>query len=66
MDTFISNISQSEFPIEERVSGKVIRKTIIQLIKKDVPEFTANSFLSMSELNFYREKYISECKLPQS
>jgi uncharacterized membrane protein len=65
MDTFISNVSQSEFPIEERVSGKVIRKTIIELIKKDVPEFTANSFLSISELNFYREKYISEYLLKE-
>lgn len=58
MKTFISNISGNEFPISEKISGKTVRRPILNLIQKDNPEFTTDSFLSTSELNNYREKYI--------
>jgi len=58
METFYSDISKIEFPISERVSGKRIRKSILALIQKDNPQFTSDKFLSISELNNYRENYI--------
>lgn len=60
MKTFISDISQEEFPISDRISGNTVRKTILTFIQKDNANFTEESCLSVSELNYYREKYISE------
>ena len=58
MITFFSDLSNIEFPITERVSGKAIRQSILELIQKENPHFTNENFLSISELNNYREKYI--------
>jgi len=58
MKTFYSDISNKEFPIAERISGKSVRLSILTLIQKDNPQFTNDKFLSISELNIYREKYI--------
>lgn len=58
--TFISSISQNEFPESEKVHAKIIRKSIFDLIQKDHNEFTRNSLMSISELNRYREKYIAQ------
>ncbi|MGB5556238.1 MAG: DUF1003 domain-containing protein [Flavobacteriaceae bacterium] len=60
MQTFISSISQKEFPISEQVFGKTIRKSIFDVILKDHPEFNKKSTIALSELNLYREKYLSE------
>jgi uncharacterized membrane protein len=60
MKTFNSDISNNEFPISDRISGKTLRQSILDLIQKDNPQFTADKFLSISELNLYREKYIEE------
>lgn len=60
MNSFCSNISGKEYPVTERICGKTIRRSILNLIRKDYPEFTEDSCLSIEELDFYREKYISE------
>jgi uncharacterized membrane protein len=60
MKTFCSNISNSEFPLSEKVSAKTVRPSVLELIKKDYPQFTDDKYLSLSELNFYREKYIEQ------
>ncbi len=60
MKTFISDISQKEFPANERISAKSLRPAIIQTIKKDHPLFNQTYCLSLSELNVYREKYIAD------
>lgn len=60
MNSFISDISKQEFPNNERVSGKTLRISILNLIQADYPQFTKDSYLSLGELNKYREKYISE------
>ncbi len=60
MKTFRSDISDQEFPISERVSAKTIRHSILNLIQKDQPQFSHDSFLALSELNTYREKAISD------
>jgi len=58
METFYSDISKIEFPISEKVSGKSVRQSIMNLIQKDNSQFTSDNYLSLSELNIYREKYI--------
>ncbi|MDR3706017.1 MAG: DUF1003 domain-containing protein [Paludibacteraceae bacterium] len=58
MKTFISDLSNQEFPIEERVSAKSVRTSILTQIQKDKPSFTRDNFLAASELNGYREKYL--------
>ena len=59
MKTFISAISQKEFPINEQINANTIRKSIFDLIIKDHPNFNRKSFIAVSELNLYRQKYLS-------
>lgn len=58
MSTFRSDLSQTEFPVSERISARTIRGVILQLIRKENPDFDENCNLSISELNDYREKYL--------
>lgn len=60
MKKFRSDISNNDFPISVRVSGKMVSPSILDLILKDNPKFTIDKFLSINELNTYREKYISD------
>jgi uncharacterized membrane protein len=60
MDTFRSDLSNKEFPISDKISAKTIRHSVLNLIQKDNPQFSHESFLSRNELNVYREKYITE------
>ena len=57
--TFTSDISKKEFPIADKISAKTIRNPILALIQNDYPDFDEDKFLSIGELNMYREKYIS-------
>lgn len=57
--TFKSDISKKEFPIADKLSAKTLRNPILALIQNDYPDFDADKFLSIGELNMYREKYIS-------
>ncbi len=59
MKTFVSTISKKEFPINEKFIGAAIRKSIFDIILKDYPSFTKKSTIAVSELNFYRQKYLS-------
>ncbi len=59
MQTFISSISKKEFPIAEQILGKYIRKSIYDTILKDYPKFNSKSAISLTELNLYRQKYLS-------
>ena len=60
MKTFQSDLSHKEFPLSERISGKTLRGSLLELIRKDHPQFTIDNYLSFDELNYYREKYISD------
>jgi uncharacterized membrane protein len=60
MTTFHSDISNKEFPISEKISAKTIRHSILNLIQKDNPQFSHESYLSISELNYYRGKAVSD------
>ena len=59
MKTFVSAISEKEFPIIDKIKGSMIRKSILDFIQKEHPNFTKNDEIAVSELNLYREKYIS-------
>lgn len=59
MSTFRSDLSNEHFPLAERISGKTIRGSILELIRKEHPDFTESHCLSIGELNDYREKYLS-------
>ena len=65
MKTFRSDISGKEFPVAEKISGKSVRQSLMSLIQMDHPQFTADKNLSVTELNKYREKYISEYLVKQ-
>ncbi|MES2811015.1 MAG: DUF1003 domain-containing protein [Bacteroidota bacterium] len=65
METFVSDISGKEFSIEEKVLGNTIRKVILDYIQKENPDFSRDKLISLSELNYYREKYISEFLLKE-
>ncbi len=60
MSTFRSDLSGKEFPENERVSAKNIRQSLLHFINKTHPNFSKSCFLSIEEMNDYREKYISE------
>ncbi|MEZ5014172.1 MAG: DUF1003 domain-containing protein [Chitinophagales bacterium] len=58
--TFVSDISGVEFPIAEKVSGGFVRETILRYIQQKHPQFKKDQCMSMSELNGFREQYISD------
>lgn len=58
--TFISDISGTVFPLLERVSSTSIRHSILKYIQEVNPSFSKKSYLSTSELNIFREKYITD------
>lgn len=60
MEKFKSDISGKEFPGNEKVSATMVRQPIYEVIKKDNPEFDDSCHISVTELNQYREKYITE------
>ena len=60
-----SNLTDIEFPENDRVSGKTIRTSILNLILEDFPDFDVNDSIAVQELNVYREKYISRPLSPQ-
>lgn len=60
MNTFKSDISGKEFSEEEKISAKNIRQTLLHFINKYHPNFNKNHFLSIAELNDFREKYVTE------
>lgn len=64
-NTFISDLSQQEFPRAERIPAKLIRPSLLALIQKEHPDFGPRHCLSIAELNAYREKYISNYVLEE-
>ena len=57
--TFKSAISNLSFPEREKISCKSIHNPILGLITEDYPSLTDDQFISVKELNAYRQKYIS-------
>jgi hypothetical protein len=63
--TFKSDLSNIEFSHNERIPGHAIQNPILGLIKADHADFSSDQYLAISELNFYREKYISNYLLSE-
>jgi len=60
MGTFKSDLTGAEFDDSEKIPGTSIRRSLLQLIRKDHPDFGVEHFLSVTELNVYLERQISE------
>ena len=58
--SFVSDLDQKEYPISERVSGSSVNGAILQIIKEQFPSFHTGMSLSISELNDFRKKYLSQ------
>ena len=57
--TFKSAISGIEYSDTEKVSCKIISKSIYDLMKEEHPSLKERDFIASKELNLYREKYIA-------
>ncbi len=60
METFVSKTSGITYPISERIAGLLISPSILNLIRKEFPDFEETDFMSMQELAIFREKYMVE------
>lgn len=60
MEKFVSDISGKEYPLRERVSAKMIRKPIREIIESEHVGFDDACNISLGELNHYRDEYISK------
>lgn len=48
------------YPIAEMVNGSNIQEGILQLIQRDYPNFKSESNLALTELNIFRQIYLSD------
>lgn len=60
MDTFLSDLSNKEFSVNEKVAARTIHPPILKAIQTDHPEFKHSDVCSLTELNIYRQKYIAD------
>jgi uncharacterized membrane protein len=65
MQTFISDLSGSHFPITEKITAHAIRQELLALIRKEHPEFNNRCSLAISELNQYRQQYFEQLFLQE-
>ena len=54
-----SFISKKPLHSGEEVSGSDIREAVLSFIQKDFPDFSTSDFISLSELNKYRRRYLT-------
>lgn len=59
-ETFKSDISGKEHPVSERVSAKTIHHSVLDLITRENPHVTHDSYISTGELAHYRSKKLKE------
>lgn len=60
MKKFRSDLSGKMFPASEKIPGASVRESILSVIQRDHPDFSRENLLALSELNVFRERYISE------
>lgn len=65
MDVFQSVITGKTFPITDKIQIGSIRPVVRRLILQDYPGTKEDDSIAVSELNQYREKYISESLVKQ-
>ena len=59
MNTATCYISKKKLPVAELYEGRFLKKEILDLIKKDFPDFNDSEYISMESLNEYRKKYMA-------
>src|SRR5258705_6506840 len=59
MNTASCHITKKKFPLNELYKGSFIKEEIVNLIKKDFPDFHEDSYISIESLNEYRKKYMA-------
>jgi uncharacterized membrane protein len=62
---FVSVISGKSFPVSDKITIGAIRPVIRRLIMNDYPEAGENDSISVTELNNFRAKYVSESLVRQ-
>jgi uncharacterized membrane protein len=60
MNTFISDISQKEFPITEQISGNALRPELLSFIQKTYSAFSVDHYLALAELKDFRTQYYAD------
>jgi hypothetical protein len=60
MKPLCSDVSYKIFTISENISIKTIRHSILNLIQKNHPDFSHTSYLFQDELNYFRDKSVSD------
>jgi len=58
MGAFTSDLSGKKFPVQQKVPAKAVRGPVLEIIKKENPQFGDESCLSLSELSHYRHRYV--------
>ena len=59
MNTATCYISKKKHPVAELYKGHFLKKEIVDLIKKDFPDFNESDYISIESLNEYRKKYMA-------
>jgi hypothetical protein len=54
-----SHISGKELSSKEQIPYRLIRRYVVEYVQSDYPDFDERCFISKTELNQYREKYIT-------
>jgi uncharacterized membrane protein len=60
-----SSVSGKEIPRQESVKAEDIRESLFQFIQKTHPDFNAEGFISIEELNGFRRTYITQLVLEE-
>ncbi len=60
MENIVCAVSKKSYSAEEVRTGASVRGPIFNLIKKDYPDFTEGSYISIDSLNQYRQHYIEQ------
>ena len=58
MKTANCHISKRVYPLSQLHRGSELRKGMFELVQKDYPDFTEESYISIDQLNEYRRKYL--------
>lgn len=59
-NTGICQITKKHLPMQQLVAGTSIRKSILDLITADHPDFETKHYISLSILNHYRKLYLEQ------
>src|SRR6478609_7404873 len=58
MGTFTSDLSGKKFPIHQKVPGKEVKGPVLDIIKKENPNFNEECSMSTTELSHYRHRFM--------